>query len=228
MATMADLNNIARPAAGGLPGGGGGGGGGVLPGIPPGMDKEAEQMWHELTKMAKEDPDKCDALRASWYCLYFLCPPAQGGVPPCAHRYDEFVSGQMKDAKKAAKKQEREKPKPAICVESWGKQKASSSLRDEDFGKTSLLVKEGRRLVISICGSDKVPPLSSTKDGSVPILLRDSVEPPGDSDRTILWQVVFHPGVIVKSQRDPGFKKDLIGLCWDCVADKTQTLDIDT
>ena len=78
MATMADLYIIARP--------------GVLPGIPPGMDKEAEQMWNELTRMAKEDPEK----------------------------YDEFVSGQMKDARKAAKKQEREKPKPAICVESWG------------------------------------------------------------------------------------------------------------
>ena len=174
--------------------------GGVLPGIPPGMDKEAEQMWNELTRMAKEDPDK----------------------------YDEFVSGQMKEAKKAAKKHEREKPQPAICVESWGKQKASSSLRDEDFGQKSLLVKEGRRLVVSICGSDKVPPLSSTKDGSVPILLRDPVEPPGDENRTILWQAVFHPGVIVKSQRDPSFKKDLIGLCWDCVADKMQTLDIDT
>lgn len=56
MATMADLNNIARPGV--PPGSGGGGGGGGLPGIPPGMDKEAEKMWHELTRMAKEDPDK--------------------------------------------------------------------------------------------------------------------------------------------------------------------------
>ena len=32
----------------------------------------------------------------------------------------------------------------------------------------------------------------------------------------------------VKAQREPGFKKDLIGLCWNCVADKMQTLDIDT
>ena len=99
MATMADLNNIARPAAGAAVGG--------LPGIPPGMDKEAEKMWNELTRMAKEDPDK----------------------------YDEFIAGQMKDAKKAAKKQEREKPKPAICVESWGKQKASSASTNNGDGE---------------------------------------------------------------------------------------------
>jgi len=34
--------------------------------------------------------------------------------------------------------------------------------------------------------------------------------------------------VLVKAGRDPEFKKDLIGLCWDCVVDKCKTLVIDT
>ena len=199
---MGDLHKIGGGGGGmGMPGMPGGGG--PMPGmgaIPPGMDKEAEQMWAELTKMAKDDPDK----------------------------YDDFIAGQVKDAQKEVKQREKDKPKPAVCVESWGKEKASTSLRDEDLIAKSLLVKEERRVVVSLCGSDKLPPLSSTKDGSVPILLRDPIEPPGDSDQMILFQAVFHPGVIVKTSRDAEFKKDLIGLCWECVADKCRTLTIDT
>ena len=185
MATMEDVANIAARE---------------LPGVPKGMDKEAEQMWNELTRMAKEDPKK----------------------------YDKFVKGQMKDAERAHKAEQKSKPQPAICVESWGKERASDTLLDSDLQHRGLLVKDKRRLVVSICGSDKVPPLASQKDGSVPILLRDAVEPPGAADRTILWQAVFHPGVVKKAERDAGFRKDLIGLCWECVQDKTPSLQVES
>ena len=77
MATMADVANIAQPEPV------------DLPGVPKGMDKEAEQMWNELTRMAKEDPKK----------------------------YDKFVKGQMKDAERAHEAEQKSQPQPAICVE---------------------------------------------------------------------------------------------------------------
>ena len=72
MATMADVANIAQPEPV------------DLPGVPKGMDKEAEQMWNELTRMAKEDPKK----------------------------YDKFVKGQMKDAERAHEAEQKSQPQP--------------------------------------------------------------------------------------------------------------------
>jgi hypothetical protein len=137
--------------------------------------------------------------------------------------YKRFIQDQMDGAKKEMEEVERNRPTPSICIESWGKIHAELGL---DVG---LLVQDRRRVFISICGSDKVPPLSSTKDGSVPIVLREPVEVPADqadawkvreADRCIAWQAVFHPGVIKKSDRDATFRRDLVSLALECVKDK--------
>jgi hypothetical protein len=140
------------------------------------IEKEAEQMWAKMTKMAQGDPKE----------------------------YDKFVAQQMLDAQQQQMEQQRNRPQPAFCIESWGKINASGMLLDGGALASSLLVKDRRRLVVSICGSDKVPPLSSTRDGSVPIVLRKPVEPKDDPDQLMTWQAVFHPGVIKKANAHVG------------------------
>eukprot|EP01052_Picozoa_sp_SAG31_P005052 SAG31_NODE_217_length_19988_cov_53.300820_1_plen_213_part_00 len=171
-------------------------------GIHNPLEAEAEAQWEKMTKMAEQDPDA----------------------------YDTYVQEMMETARREQEDMERNKPAPAICTERWAKENdaGSTSLLDSDIGLKSIKVDsaEPRRCIVSICGSQKVPPLSSTRDGSVPIVLRPPVEPAEQPSRLILWQAVFHPGVILKAKRHKDFALELRALCWACVADKHPKLKL--